>query len=109
VSGSFSVFSHQFRGYVFQEPVLTDLIPQRNNPDGLRVLQYVSQDATFRGSELELRFHLLSGEMRRQDLEFSADSVRATTDHPAQNLPRIPASHRAVKVIYRGRRVGWND
>jgi iron complex outermembrane receptor protein len=106
VSGAVSVFTHRFRGYIFQQDIDDHLIPESSNPDGFRVMQYVARDARFSGAELEVTFHLLPEATRRIDLELGADTVRASAERPTENLPRLPAAHHGVKLVYDDGRIG---
>lgn len=106
VSGSLSVFTHRFQGYIYQQEISSRLIPRANNPEDLRVMQYVARDATFNGSEVEFTVHLLAESTRRLDLDLSADHVRATTNQGGENLPRIPAMRCGAKLTYDDGRFG---
>jgi iron complex outermembrane receptor protein len=100
VSGSISVFTHEFRGYIYQEEISSRLVPPANNPENLRVMQYVARDAKFNGVEAELTFHLLTGTSRRLDLDLGTDLVRATAKGSGEHLPRIPARRYTAKLTY---------
>ena len=100
VSGSLGFFTHQFRGYIYQQEIASHLIPRANNPEELRVMQYVAKDAEFNGAEVELTFHLVREAKRTLDLDLGADTVRATNKSTRENLPRIPARQYSAKLAY---------
>lgn len=100
VTGSLSAFVNRFGGFIFQQELPAGVIPVANNPEGLTPFQFVARDATFRGGEAELSFHLLDRDTRQVHLELKADTVRAeqTVDH--EPLPRIPPLRYGARLDY---------
>jgi iron complex outermembrane receptor protein len=62
----------------------------------LKELNYVQAGATFTGAEGKVTLPLASGSHAGLSLDLLADSVRATLDHGAGNVPRIPPYHVGV-------------
>ncbi|HYP16251.1 MAG TPA: TonB-dependent receptor [Opitutus sp.] len=101
VTGSLSVFSNRFDGYLFEQP--TGLLAVEHegeiefvSPDdeeaehgGLPVYRFVQHDAQFYGAELESIFHLQHTDRHQLDLVVGADFVRARDTTADTNLPRI--------------------
>ncbi len=100
VTGAVGAFANRFTGYIFEQELPADAIPEESNPDGLTPYQFVARDALFYGGEAEVTLHLLDGESQRLHLEFTSDYVHAsnTTDHTP--LPRIPALRAGVELRY---------
>lgn len=90
---------NRFRGFIFEEELPATAIPEENT-DGLTPLQFVARDATFRGYEAELSFHLLEEDTRHVHLDFTTDYVRAEQRRGDQPLPRIPPRRYGARLSY---------
>ena len=64
----------------------------------LKELNYIQAGASFTGAEGKASFPLSSGSNGGLHLDLLADYVRATLDHGAGNVPRIPPYHVGVGV-----------
>ena len=101
VTGSLTVFSNRFEGYIYERP--TGLVAVEHDgefeflpPDdpeaeggGLAVYEFVQHDARFYGAELETIVHLLHEDRAQLDLTLSGDFVRAQNSTLDTALPRI--------------------
>lgn len=85
MSAKFAVYQNEFKNFIYlNDTGLFDLV------DGLPIRTWVQTDATFRGMEGEVTFHIADNDSGKFDLRLFGDRVRATRD--GGNLPRIPAA-----------------
>ena len=92
---SVSIFHNRFQNFIHAR-TLDEL-------DGLRLIEYSQQDASFVGIEAQLRQRL----SRRLDLTLFADAVRGRLDGGtgSRDLPRMPAQRIGARLD--GRHAGW--
>lgn len=112
VTGSVTLFSNRFSGYIneqadgtlaFDETAgWTLLAPAEAQAaglaDGLPVFRYGQRDAKFWGAEVETIWHLHADDGMEWDLKLAADFTRARDDRG--NLPRIPAARTLVGLSW---------
>ncbi len=100
VTGSLTVFHHQFDGFIYEQPTGLFAVEHEgalefvgaDDPEsgqGLAIYRYVQHDAQFRGAELEVTFHLHDNDHSQLDLTLGGDLVRAEDRKSNTNLPRI--------------------
>lgn len=99
-TGSVGVFVNRFSNFIA-------LLPTGNvvNVNGADFPEFVFRGvkATFRGVELDSRFHILEGPDRAMHLDLRADYTRAQNDSDGQPLPRIaPLRFTAAVQINKG-------
>ena len=95
----------------FEDYVFGALTGRSCNEDGecidgdeneLRELNYLQRDATFRGAELKVTFHLHEAGSSSLHAVALGDYVRATLDG-GENVPRIPPYHVGAGLDWEGR------
>lgn len=112
VTGAFTIFTHQFDGYIFEDP--TGLVAVEHGEEweflpagdehaeehggGLPVYRYTQRDARFWGAELETIWHLHETNASQLDLRLAADFTRARS--AARNLPRIPPTRLSAGISW---------
>jgi iron complex outermembrane recepter protein len=100
VTGSLTVFHHQFDGFIYEQPTGLFAVEHEgvlefvaaDDPEaeeGLAIYRYVQHDAQFQGAELEVTFHLHDNDHSQLDLTLGGDFVRAEDQKSNINLPRI--------------------
>ena len=107
VTGSFTVFHHQFDNFIYEKP--SGLFAVEHNgslefvaaddpeaEEGLAVYRYVQHDAQFQGAELEVTFHLHDNERSQLDLTLGGDLIHAEDRQSNTNLPRITPARTKV-------------
>ncbi len=104
ITGSFSAFVNEFRGFIFEQRLSANAIPAEANDDGLTPYQFTAKNARFSGAEAEIAFHLIERKSGGLHLIVSADFVHAeqTVDH--EPLPRIPPRRYGVALRFDGTR-----
>ena len=86
LTASATAYHRQFGDFIYQRAT-------GEEEDGLPVLRFAQQDATFTGLDLEATFHLWQQGEWHGDLTFMFDVVSAKVDVDGNdNLPRIPPS-----------------
>lgn len=105
VTGAVSAFASRFSGFIFEQRLAADAIPEEVNEEGLIPYQFTAKDAEFLGAEAELVWHVLDLPNHAVHLQLTSDFVRAeqTTDH--EPLPRIPPFRLGGMLRYEG--VHW--
>ncbi|RCS58638.1 TonB-dependent receptor [Parvibium lacunae] len=99
VTGSVTVFEQRFDQYI---ALIGNGNVNLSGPDPLDEFVYQGVRARFRGAELESRWRILNRQPTTLDLEWRADTVKATNTSSGEPLPRIAPSRQMVSVVYRG-------
>jgi len=98
-----TLYHNEFDGFIYQENI--GLIE-----DGLPVLVYEQDDASFTGLDFEIVAHLFKINNSDLDLGLTYDRVSARLDSSAnvenRNLPRIPSDRFGAYLAWKGQ--GWN-
>ncbi|MDD2764564.1 MAG: TonB-dependent receptor [Opitutaceae bacterium] len=100
VTGSISGFGNRFAGYIFEQRLPTDAIPEDNNPEGLTPYQFIAKDALFYGGEIEAILHLVERQGHHVHLDLMADYVHAEQTTDDEPLPRMPPWRVGGRVRY---------
>lgn len=106
-TGSLTLFTNRFDGFVFEQPTGLYAVAQDDHFDfvdadhpeaaeGLAVYRFTQTDASFQGFEAELVVHLHNGGPDRLDLFFAADTVRGKETSNGRPLPRITPNRTKV-------------
>ena len=108
VTGSFTLFSHAFRGFIFEQPTGRVAYAEQGSwrfadaatqvEDALPVYRYVQRNARFWGAELDTLWHLHETRHGQIDIRFAADLTRGREG--ARELPRIPARRITLGVSW---------
>ncbi len=118
VTGTLTVFTNRFSGYIFEQP--TGLVAVEDDGEweflppgdeeveehggGLPVYRYVQRRARFHGVELETLWHLHDHSDWQLDLRLAADLTRGREG--ARHLPRIPAGRVTAGLFWATE--GWS-
>lgn len=84
MEGKVAVYYNKYDNFIF-------LADTGTVEDDLPVRVWSQNDATFRGAEAEVTFHLSKGVSGNWDLRVFGDTVRATLSDGGGNVPRIPS------------------
>lgn len=95
MSGKFALYRNKFDNFIYLND--TGLF---DPDDGFPIRVWTQTDATFRGMEGEVTFHIADNDSGKFDLRFFGDRVRATRD--GGNLPRIPAARLGAQFNWKG-------
>lgn len=104
VTGSISAFANRFSGYIFEQELTADAIPEDFNPEGLTPYQFVARDALFYGGEVEATLHLVDREDQQMHLKLTTDYVHATNTTDDVPLPRIPPWRIGAQLLWNSAR-----
>lgn len=96
LSGEINLFANRFDDFIF-------LRSTGEERDGLRVLEYVQEDAEFRGGEVDVDLELLRSPSHRLGLRLAADYVRAELRSTGEPGPRIPPLRYGPALRYEGK------
>lgn len=98
VTGSLTLFTNRFAGYIFELPsgehaeegdAGWEIHADGDEEHGIAVYRFVQRDAWFTGAEAEAIVHLHEGGNGQFDLIFGGDLVRGRDRTTATDLPRI--------------------
>jgi iron complex outermembrane receptor protein len=90
VTGSVGTFVNRFRGYIFEQELPLETVPEEINEEGLTPYQFAAKNALFYGGEAEAVVHLVEQSTYSIHLQLTADYVRAEQTTDDEPLPRIP-------------------
>ena len=92
-SGSVNVYHTWYKDFIFQDESGTEV-------DGLNLLQFRAQDATFYGAEAEMAYTLIDNESYAVILSASGDVIHARFANNGGVIPRIPAASGSAGIEY---------
>jgi len=110
VTGSLTLFTNRFDGYIFELPTGEraeeddhgwEIHADEDEDHGIAVYRFVQRDAAFAGAEAEAIVHLHEGGDGQFDLIFGADLVRGRDRTAAADLPRITPVRGKVGAAWR--------
>ncbi|MBB5186053.1 iron complex outermembrane receptor protein [Zhongshania antarctica] len=90
VSAKIAVFSNQFNDFIYLENT-------GNEVDGVDVLAYRQQDATFQGLEYELDWSFYRSANQTYSLSLFGDRIKGELDN-GDSAPRLPPGHDGVRL-----------
>lgn len=102
VTGSVGAFVNRFQGYIFEQRLADDAIPEDVNEEGLTPYQFTAKDARFYGAEAELVLHLLDRTNYGVHLQLTSDYVHAQQTTDDEPLPRIPPLRAGAALRFDG-------
>jgi iron complex outermembrane receptor protein len=98
VTGSLTVFEQRFTNYI---ALIANGQQNTSTDKTLDEYEFRVVGAKFQGAEAELRWRLVNRQPTSFDVEWRADTVKATNTATGEPLPRIAPSRHALGFVYR--------